>query len=745
MFINKILGFSNNTGFKGYQHVHNNVGEQVYRFNYPYDYENETCELQIFDIKEVGKEKYQVNETPIATIPLTKDGVEVNVQSFTNSDKDMPFAYRFAKTDKTTGKIKYVTDTGVKINNGEPGDNFRVKVDDKIKNTEYTFVSRRGTTPRVAGAGYLVFPDSQRVGVKYKNFDDPNTGEIYLDKAEQKEKEQVIRSFSNKLGGNLAGMEYNLDYLANNGYKIQFANPVAGGDNKSSHHYWNKNNFQISDDMGNIENFASYTRKLFQKGMVYVYDGTFTSEGLEGIHFQYALRWADKNPQSYYWFKMQSIKDQNLGLGTIPRHKENLRHRVINPTHIYNESTKKVEKNPNYNPNKETYFQIYDASQVTDEQLSKLDKPIETYEKLHSDNLIALNTHDDTLVNYIFQINPEEYYNNLKTFSQLHKDTTLNSPDGTILISQFSNFKMDRKTEGGFVAWDANTDMVKMNYHISGYDEKIDQAIIDPAQREYEKQMRVRGAYEVQDMTLQAGRYWTRNVKDNQLIYTAQVLKGSTTYDKIQELISKGLLPKEVSLEKEAIDNVLNHYYKLAPKGTLSKDDTTIKALMQLPLDALEFNENTVGVLSTSYFSNRATSEETLGLTRFELMQKENPHLTEDYAKTYLKTNFLFTDDIKDFADEIIKKVDALSNEKLLDSNGDYTEYGEYIIELMAPSIAKYAFFKSLAGDKLKTKILSNGEITYDYIHIYTYIYINCNYLLCLTQVEDNKTGCVLF
>ena len=31
------------------------------------------------------------------------------------------------------------------------------------------------------------------------------------------------------------------------------------------------------------------------------------------------------------------------------------------------------------------------------------------------------------------------------------------------------------------------------------------------------------------------------------------------------------------------------------------------------------------------------------------------------------------------------------------------------------------------------------------YIHIYTYIYINCNYVLCLTQVEDNKTGCVLF
>ena len=65
--------------------------------------------------------------------------------------------------------------------------------------------------------------------------------------------------------------------------------------------------------------------------------------------------------------------------------------------------------------------------------------------------------------------------------------------------------------------------------------------------------------------------------------------------------------------------------------------------------------------------------------------------------------------------DKIFEKLNQSSNEKLIDEQGEYTEYGEYVINLIAPSIAKYAFLKSLTGDKLKTKILPNGEITYDY------------------------------
>lgn len=719
MFINKVVSVPI-TSFKGYQHKINNVGESVMRFNFVYDYEKEDCEIQFFKLIPTENYEYKIVEEPIKTGQLKEGGVDINLQDITNLDKNEPFAYRFVIKNKETGAVRETADTGMLMS---VKDGKSKLVDDKWADpngeNKYTFVSRTGTAPKIQGAGYLTFPDSQRVGVKYRDFDSPNTGEIYIDKNEQKDMEKVVRSFSNKAGGNLAGLEYNLDYLAQNGYKVQPANPVAGGDNKSSHHYWNKNNFQISDDMGNIENYNSYIRKLFQKGISYVYDGTFTSEGLEGIHFQYALRWADKNPQTYYWFKMQSLKDQALGLGVVPNNKESLRHRVINPPVIYNESTKKIEKNPNYNPDKETYFQIYDGTQVSDSQLSKLDKPIENYEKIKSDNLLAINSHDDTLINFVFEVNPKEYKDRLNAFADFSKSSeknlTLNSPDGTILMAQFSNFKIDRKTEGGFVTWDANTDMVKMNYQVSGYDEKIAQANAVASRKDFDIMMRVRGAYEVQDMALQAGRYMTKHSKDTQIIYVAQTLKGAKSEDKYKELISNGLLPKESLLSQEKINNVLNGYYDLDPKGVLSKDDTTIKALMELPFDTLEFAENTVGVLSTSYFSNRAISKDTLGLNRFDLMKKNNPHLVKEYSHTYLKANQMFTKDIKNFADEVIKKVDSNATEKLLDKDGNYTEYGEYVIELMGKNIAKYAFLKSLTGDSLKTKTLPNGEITYDY------------------------------
>lgn len=719
MFIDRIANNSLKTTFKGYQYTMNNVGNLVRRFNFLYDYENETCEVEFFRVIPAGNNNYKLQEAPVATVPLKEGGVNVDIQSVTNFDKDAPFAYRYVKKNKTTGQISYLTEAGIKINAGEPGKNFRLSPFDQIASAEYNFVSRVGTTPRVQGAGYLAYPDAQRVGVKYKGFDDPNTGEIYLDKNEQKEMEGVVRTYTNKTGGNIASLEHNLDYLADNKYNILPANPIAGGDNKTSHHYHNKNNFQISDDMGNMENFNSYARKLFQKGMLYIYDGTFTSESLEGIHFQYALRWANKNPQAYHWFKMQGLKDQSLGFGVVPKHKENLRHRVINAPVIYDEASKEYKENPDYNSNKETYFQIYDASQVSDSQLAKLDKPIENYEKIKSGNFIDINSHDDTIVNYVFEVDPKEYKARLDSFIEFNKKSeapmTLNSPDGTIHLAQFSNFRIDRKSEGGFVTWDANTDISKMNYHISGYDEKIDQSISNPSQKEYEKMMRVRGAFEVQDMALQAAKYWTKNIKDTQLLYSAQTLRGASTVEKIGELVANGLLPKEALLEKEAVENVLKGYYKLEPKGVMDKDDVTVKALMKLPMDSLEFAENTVGVLSTSYFSNRAINEETLGKTRFELMKMENPHLVGEYAKTYLKTNLMFAKDIKNFADEVIKKVDSTAAEKLLDKNGDYTEYGEYVVDLMGTSIAKFALLKSLTGSDLKTKILRNGEITYDY------------------------------
>lgn len=697
MFVNKISNGSNQV-FKGYRHERNNAGEQVMKFNHPAT-RNEGSNVRV-EFYNVGRDDttpsgYRVQGEQLQSVKLGMEGTYVNLKDIKGLNPDEPFAYRI------TSNGYPVNESGVVI-----GDSF-------------VLVTPKTAAPTVHGTGYFAMPDSLMPGVKYRPFNSENTGDIYLDKNYQKDMENTVRTFSNQFGGNLAGMEAVIPSLKENGYKYFFTTPTAGADNVSAHHYWTDNNKQIPKALGNVENYKSFIRNMYKNGMVHVFDGTYTSEGLNGIHFQYALRWADKNPQTYYWFKMTGLKDAPIGLGTIPKNKENLRHRVINAPYILDEEINKVVENPAYNPNEETLFQIYDAAQVTESQL-ELDEPIKAYKNIKNGNFLECNSHNDTLANYVFQVDPNEYKHQLEELREFNKNNEhpikQNTPEGTALVAQFSNFKIDIKTEGGFVAWDANTDMAKKNCGISGYDEKLDMAITDRTQRELEKEMRKRGAIETRDLAIQDAVYWAQKYKDTQVLYTAQTLRGADTTEKLQALVNEGLLPKEAVLSQDAIKlikNGLYHYDQNSEK--LEKDDITVKALMQLPLDSLEVGHNTQGVLSTSFFSNYATEEEQIGLSRFELMKQENPHLVKPYVHNYLKVNDLFTNEIKNFADEIIKKLNETSEEKLLDENGNYTEYGENIINLFGQDIAKYAFLKAFRGEDLKSKILPDGEITYDY------------------------------
>ena len=139
---------------------------------------------------------------------------------------------------------------------------------------------------------------------------------------------------------------------------------------------------------------------------------------------------------------------------------------------------------------------------------------------------------------------------------------------------------------------------------------------------------------------------------------------------------------------------------------------------MKLPLDSLELGSDTCGTLASSYFVNRATSKDELGKTRFELY-KYGAEVDAEYYSTYTAIDGLYSSQIKEFADEIIKKINETSAEKLLDKDGNYTEYGQYVIDIIGNDIAKYAFLKSILGDKLQTKVMSDevlaGKITYNY------------------------------
>ena len=82
---------------------------------------------------------------------------------------------------------------------------------------------------------------------------------------------------------------------------------------------------------------------------------------------------------------------------------------------------------------------------------------------------------------------------------------------------------------------------------------------------------------------------------------------------------------------------------------------------MDLPLDAIEVGDDIAGVLSSPYISKRATKEDQIGVSRFDLSKLNNPHLVEPYAKNYKNVNALFQNEVKNFADEVIKKVNQNS------------------------------------------------------------------------------------
>lgn len=722
MLINKINLDSHKKTFKGYEHEINNVGRPVIRFNLPHDYSegNPKAKIEIYRLKEndATYAGFDVIPEKIYAKEINGEiGTAIDLEKEVGLSANESFAYRMLIGDK------YVQETGL------------------LKDGGYSIVSRKGPAPRKQGSAVLTMPKIHRAGANY----DPKDGTIIYNPAEQEKAEKGVNTFSSTPKGNLAGIEYDIPFLKEKfGISYLFLNPVPGSDTVSHHGYWVEDNMQLAPEMASLENYHSFVKTLFRYGVIQVYDAPLTSEGLQGKLFQYALRWAGRNPQSQYWFKMQGIKDGPLGLGLIPINNENLRHKVINAPVVIDPNTGKMVRNLTYDENKNTIIQIYDASIVSPEMETN-EELIKTTTKIDIQRAIDINTHDDTTPNFAFAIDPKEYEDRIKALIEHNKTAekpiVKNSAEGTMFIAQFSNFKIIFKTEGGFVAWDANTDLAKKNFNISGFDEKLAQSIASLNERDLEILRAYIGTREVQDMAVQTGVYWAQKTKDTQILYAAQAVKDVKTLEDFNKLFNgyltesvvKGkkeikkvpILPKEAKLTEKEFNNIINGFYYFESKGNLSKDKFTIKSLMKLPLETLEFSPETSAVLATSYFSNRATADEQIGLNRFELMELDNPHLSSkrgdllsQYEKTYLAVNNLYKDVILFFTNKVIKQVDENSKEKLIGEDGEYTEYGEAVVDIMAPIISKYAFLKSLVGEKLKPIIHADNQMSFNYDEI---------------------------
>ena len=702
VFINKLSNtIPVKPSFKGYDLKVSDEGKYLYDFNYSFDSDRFDCYLEVYRADQDEKMNYQLgpklryrpkNAPSQDDLKLEPANNKIDLKENFGIKEDEPFLYNYKLVEKDNpDNTFYRTDNAKTL---------------YIDGDAYNLVTtNKATKVLLHGPMYLAIPDSFNVGYKYKDFNEEDTGKIVYEAPET----SALRNFANKYNGSIAGLEQKIPELKETGYKRLLSTPILSGDNISSHHYWNKNNMQVCPDLGNANNFASLQRSLFRNGMNFVSDGVFTSEGLMGIHLQYAMKWINKgtDPQTKNWFMLENTKNGQIGYGVIPENKENLGHRLVNWPYNYEIVDNKVVKtaNPDYDSTQPKYVQIYDKSQVSDELLSKKNELIKSYDKPNTENELAYNTHNDTLIPFYFEFSEADYEKNLKELIEYNKSNGknigINTPDATEILVKNEAFKIIPKYESGTTNWDANTDLVKMNYE----------------------------SPEVRDLTVSAGKYWTRKTRDILVEYTAHVL-GDVNKDnadsKVNELINSNakpesfdgkeysILPQEVAFDsvdgaKKVLENVSDYSDK-------DLKEVLTESLMNLPLDSIEFADNVQGVLSTSFFSNRASCEEEIGKTRYELDKEGNPQLkNSDYVKNYNNVNSLFKNEIYKFASDVLNKVNAGSDEKLFE-NGKLTTYGEQVIPLVAEDIAKYAIVKGLSQKDGIAKILpDNNEIAYDY------------------------------
>lgn len=705
--------------FQGYAPVKDNYGYKVYEFNYPFDENEFDCYLEIFNVEKDKNGNYRVtdiiqdSENDKYERKLTSGRNIVDLSSDYFISDDTPFAYHYKLVRKSGGAPLYAVDAGNIIDHTDTKDAHEI----------YNFVTQSGSTLTHGGSMKLIVPDNYRVGEVYnkKLFSGEN---ILKDETLLKKAMRSYKHFSNKMGGTIAGIEKSLDEGLLDGYSSIISLPLFTDDSRSSHAYWNKNNMQIAQSLGNINNYASLQRKMFAKGMTFVSDGAFVNEGLEGIHIANVMKWGEKSPY-YNWFNISGFP---LTLGVFGKNQDFISHKIVNSPYTYRQTSDGVihmAQNDEYDSKAPTYIQIFDKRLASEEQAQDTKALIKSYDILNTNNPYDINTHNDTIIPFAFEIDPETYHKNMLNLSDYNKShrnkIKIDDINGTRFLSKFENFELEDKIESNIETWDANTDILKLNY-VDSHAVTEQMKNLPVKERKAREEILKRSNIEVQDYAVTSGIFWTQKTKDTLSLYAAQNLKNIKNSDadeilkKINEKITEGVLPSKIKdLNKNVIQNILDGTYVSGRKFYSDPYKDQVKmGLMNLPLDSIELGDNIAGVFASPYISKRATHEDEIGVSKYDLYKKGNPHVTDEYKRGYDYTQKMYDNEMSAFALEILDRVQKELPEKF--AEGDQASlYGKYVLPILTQEIAKFAVIKAVKPDAKVYVNKETGEIGYDY------------------------------
>ena len=708
----------NPVNFTGYKWVKDEHGFRNFETSYVFDENNQDCYLEIFTLGNDEFNNYFIKSPAQSRhgsyrIKMNSGSNRINLAKTFGILPQDPFAYHYVVKNRNGG------DEFIEIDAGDS-----IKEDGK----SYNIVTPNGSNISKGGSMKLVNIDTQNVGVVYDEH-----GKWKIDKELQQRGLDAVKTLTNLYGGTAAGLEKDIEEGKFDGYSRIISLPVFTRENFTSHKYWIENIFQPCNDLLNINNYSSLQRKMFAHDLNFVSDGAFVNEGLMGTHFTNLLKWGEDSPY-FRWFRAGNLKNAPLSLGVFPKRTNNVSWKLVNSPVIYAQDfsgkVTVIEKNSKYDKNKPVYIQFFDKRFVSPSEINDPQFLIKSYSKMNTENVYGIHTHNDSVFPYYFEVNPKTIDDNIKRFNQHNLSLSKNERlkfdgyEAARIISKFENFVVDGKFESGFETWDANPDIAKLNFVLSNNDLKTLKNM--PNQEALVEEAKIRQANcQVRDYTVEGGKYWTRKTNDILRLYTAKKISNVDVnnplaeYKKIYDLADGKNLPKSIKaqISKDDVKNVLNGFYKISRKlSNEDKNGQILEQLMNMPLESIEFGTNLVGVLGSPLITKRASIEDEIGVSRYDLYKMGNPNLPIEYAKTYNITENIYKNEMLSFAVRVLDDVnDKLPNgNKLFDGN-EVTEFGRYVIPLIVPEIAKFAIVKALTP---KTEVQYNnktGEITYDY------------------------------
>ena len=263
-------------------------------------------------------------------------------------------------------------------------------------------------------------------------------------------------------------------------------------------------------------------------------------------------------------------------------------------------------------------------------------------------------------------------------------------------MSKNENFVVDGKFESGFETWDANPDIAKLNFVLSNNDLKSLKNL--PNKEALREEAKIRQANcQVQDYTVEGGKYWTRKTNDILRLNIAQKLNAAdaqnpaSEYKKITGLADGENFPKSVKAQifEDDVKNVLSGLYKVTRKlSNEDKNGQILEQLMNMPLESIEYGTNLVGVLGSPLITKRANTEDEIGVPRYDIYKQGNPNLPKEYAKSYNEMDNIYKNEMSDFAIKVLDNVnDKLSKDNKLFEGDKVTEFGQYVLPIIVPQI----------------------------------------------------------